>query len=80
MSGVVRVARDRKNRKGKTVTVLADVPLGPQALEALASELKRACGAGGTVVDGRIEIQGDHRERLEAELARRGFRTQRVGG
>jgi translation initiation factor 1 len=78
--GIVRVARETQGRKGKGVTVVTGVPLRGDALEALASELKRLCGSGGTVRDGVIEIQGDHRDRLVAELAGRGWTVKRSGG
>jgi len=79
-AGVVRVGRETKGRKGKGVTVVTGVPLGGGALDALASELKRLCGSGGTVRDGTIEIQGDHRDLLVAELAKRGWTAKRSGG
>jgi translation initiation factor 1 len=78
--GVVRVSRETKGRKGKGVTVITGVPLGGQQLAALAKELKQRCGCGGAVKDGSIEIQGDHRDRLVAELLGRGFRAKRSGG
>jgi translation initiation factor 1 len=74
--GVVRVGRQTQGRKGKGVTVVTGVPLAGAELEALATELKRRCGSGGTVRDGVIEIQGDHRDVLLAELGgRRMFRN-----
>ena len=72
--------RERKGRKGKTVTVVEGLVLSPEDLKALAKRLKRACGTGGTVKDGRIEIQGDHRDTIEATLVGLGYRTKRVGG
>jgi translation initiation factor 1 len=54
--------------------------LPAEQLEALAGELKRACGAGGAVREGRIEIQGEHRDRLVAELVKRGYAPKRAGG
>jgi len=78
--GVIRVRRETKGRCGKTVTTVSGVPLGGEALLELASELKRRCGTGGTVKDGVIEIQGDHREPIVAELSRRGFTAKRAGG
>jgi len=70
----------RRAAKGKGVTVVTGLPLAGDALAALASELKRLCGSGGTVREGAIEIQGDHRDLLVAELAKRGFSAKRAGG
>ena len=78
--GIVRVRRETKGRGGKTVTTVSGVPLGSGAVRNLASELKRRCGTGGTVKDGVIEIQGDHRETILAELSRRGFTEKPAGG
>jgi len=78
--GIVRVARETKGRKGKGVTVITGAPLASQELEKLAADLKRKCGAGGTVKGGTIEIQGDHRDLLVAELTKRGYTVKRVGG
>ena len=77
--GVVRVGRSTKGRGGKVVTTISGVPGGDEARKALAAELKRACGTGGSVKDGVIEIQGEHAETLAAELARRGFKVKRAG-
>jgi translation initiation factor 1 len=78
--GVVRVRREVKGRRGKTVTTISGVPLGPDALRALAAELKRHCGTGGSSKDGVIEIQGDHRDQLVESLEQRGYRVVRAGG
>lgn len=78
--GFVRIARDKKGRGGKTVTTISGVSLAPPELEALAQALKKHCGAGGTVKDGVIEIQGDVRERVEPKLVALGYRVKRVGG
>lgn len=78
--GSVRVGRETKGRKGKGVTVITDLPLGGSELAELARELKKRCGSGGTVRDGVIEIQGEHRDFLVQELGRRGFRVKRSGG
>jgi translation initiation factor 1 len=78
--GIVRVSRETKGRKGKGVTVITGVPLPPAELKALSRQLKQACGSGGTVKNGTIEIQGDHRDRLVAELKQRGFTVKRAGG
>jgi translation initiation factor 1 len=78
--GIVRVRRETKGRGGKTVTAVSGVPLGGEALRSLASDLKRRCGTGGTTKDGVIEIQGDHRDTIVAELSRRGFTAKLAGG
>lgn len=78
--GIVRVRRETKGRGGKTVTTVEGIPLPGDALRDLASELKRRCGTGGTLKDGTIEIQGDHRETVVAELTRRGFTAKKAGG
>lgn len=78
--GVVRVGRQTQGRKGKGVTVITGLPLQAEELRGLASELKRRCGTGGTVKDGVIEIQGDHRDDLVDELGRRGYKAKRAGG
>jgi translation initiation factor 1 len=62
------------------VSVISGLPLGEAELELLAKELKRRCGSGGTVREGTIEIQGEHRDTLVAELVRRGFAAKRAGG
>jgi translation initiation factor 1 len=80
VAGAVRVGRETKGRKGKGVTVITGLGLGPAALEVLATELKRRCGSGGTVNGDRIEIQGDHRDVIVAELNKRGFNAKRSGG
>ena len=78
--GVVRVRREVAGRNGKTVTTIHGVPLASDALRALAGELKRRCGSGGSAKDGVIEIQGDHRDVLVAELEARGYTVKRSGG
>ncbi len=76
----VRVRIERKGRGGKIVTVI-DGLQGPQEwLKDLAAALKGACGTGGTSKDGAIELQGDHRDRAVAALAKRGFDAKRAGG
>ena len=78
--GVVRVRRETGGRGGKTVTAIYGVPLPEAKLEALAGELKRLCGTGGTLKMGTIEIQGDHRDRIVAALERRGYIVKLAGG
>ena len=77
--GPVRVSRQTKGRKGKGVTVVTGLPLSQAELAELGAELKRRCGSGGTVKAGVIEIQGDHRDVIAAELAARGWQTKRAG-
>lgn len=78
--GVVRVGRETRGRKGKGVTVVTGLPLAEAELTKLATRLKKRCGSGGTVRDGVIEIQGDHRDRLVLELEGLGYRAKRSGG
>jgi translation initiation factor 1 len=78
--GVVRVRREVAGRNGKTVTTIQGLPLASDALRALASELKRRCGSGGSAKDGVIEIQGDHRDQVVAELEALGYTVKRSGG
>ena len=77
--GIVRVMRDRKHRGGKTVTVIAGVRGSDADLGALAQQLKKLCGSGGTLKDGTIEIQGDHCEKVIARLADLGYKVKRAG-
>ncbi len=76
----MRVGREVAGRGGKGVSVISGLPLATADLEALASRLKRLCGAGGAVRDGVIEIQGEHRDRLVVELCRLGYDAKRSGG
>jgi len=78
--GIIRVSRETKGRKGAGVTLIRGVPLAGAELAELASRLKRRCGAGGTVSDGTIEIQGDHRDLVIEELKRPGWTIKRAGG
>ena len=77
---VVRVGRETKGRRGKGVTTVSDVLLDEAGMQELASTLKQTCGTGGTVKDGRIEIQGDQRRRISSALENMGYRIKRVGG
>ncbi len=79
-NAVVRIGRETKGRKGKGVTLITGLPGDEAALEKLAKQLKAKCGAGGTVKDGVIEIQGDHRDVLLQELGSRGFKVKLAGG
>ncbi len=77
---IVKVGRETAGRRGKGVTTVFDAPLDETGLKELAALLKQRCGTGGTVKDGRIEIQGDQRERIVAELEKLGYKVKRVGG
>jgi translation initiation factor 1 len=70
---VAKLRTEKKERGGKTVTVVYDLPRNAEFLQALSQDLKRACGTGGTVVEGGVEIQGDLRERVRDALTKRGF-------
>ena len=78
--GVVRVSRETKGRGGKAVTLVKGVLVDAAALEQLGKQLKAACGSGGTVKDGVIEVQGDHVERVMAALQKLGHKVKRAGG
>ncbi len=78
--GIVRVSLETKGRRGRGVTVVKGAPLDPSGLAELAKQLKAACGSGGTVKQGAIEIQGDHRPAVIARLEGRGWVVKRAGG
>lgn len=78
--GVVRIRREVKGRKGKTVTSIFGVPLDDKELKQFAKTLKSRCGTGGTVKDGIIIIQGDHRETLKSEIIKQGYTVKVAGG
>ena len=78
--GIVRVSRESKGRGGKTVTLVRGIALDAAALAALGKRLRSACGSGGTVKDGALEVQGDHAERVMALLQAEGFVVKRSGG
>lgn len=78
--GVVRVARETKGRKGAGVTVITGIPTHPEGLKQIAKELKQKCGTGATVKGNVIEIQGDQRDLLVAELTARGYTVKKSGG
>jgi len=78
--GIVRVSRETKGRAGKGVTLVKGLALDAAALAVVGKSLKAACGSGGTVKDGVIEIQGDHRESVIAALQKQGMTVKRAGG
>jgi translation initiation factor 1 len=78
--GNVRVSRETKGRAGKGVTLVKGLPLDAAALAALGKQLRTACGCGGTAKDSKLEIQGDHVERVMELLRAQGFSVKRSGG
>jgi predicted translation initiation factor SUI1 len=70
---------DKKGRGGKVVTVLSGFQSNPTELDTLCKTFKKICGTGGTVRDNLIEIQGDHRKKLEQSLIERGYKTRMIG-
>jgi translation initiation factor 1 len=78
--GIVRVSRETKGRAGKGVTLVKGLALDADALAKLGKQLKAACGSGGTVKDGVIEVQGDHCDRVIELLKAEGWTVKRAGG
>lgn len=78
--GFVRLRREVKGRGGGTVIVISGIPLDRSGIKELAGALKKKCGCGGTVKEGIIEIQGDHRDTISAELQAQGFKVKLAGG
>jgi translation initiation factor 1 len=76
----VRVGRETQGRAGKGVTVVTGLPLPAAEIESLAKQIKKRCGSGGTVRGGVIEIQGDHRDAIVAELVKLGWPAKKSGG
>ncbi len=74
--GTVRLSFSAKGRKGKAVTLVAGVPLAPADLNALLKTLKKQCGSGGTVQEGVMELQGDHRTKLQPLLEAKGWKVK----
>lgn len=78
--GIVRIHKETKGRKGSGVSLITGIPLTDRGLRLLAKELKKKCGSGGTVKNGVIEIQGDHRELLAGLLTKTGYKVKLAGG
>jgi translation initiation factor 1 len=78
--GIVRIRREVKGRRGKTVTTVFGLPLNDKKLQQVAKTLKRLCGSGGIVKDGVIIIQGDHREALLKKIKQQGYDVKIAGG
>ena len=78
--GTIRIQRQVKGRRGKTVTAVYGVPLESEGLQAFVKTLKRRCGAGGSVKDGVILIRGDHRQTLLDEIKKHAYIVKLAGG
>lgn len=78
--GIVRIKRETKGRKGKGVTTVTGLLLEEKELKAIAKELKKICGTGGTLKDAIIEIQGDNRDKIKAFLEKKNFTVKLAGG
>jgi translation initiation factor 1 len=78
--GIIRIRREVKGRKGKQVTVVAGLPNTDDSLKQTAAHLKRVCGSGGSIKDGCVFIQGDHRDKVQSELRKQGYSVKIAGG
>ena len=78
--GIVRIRRETAGRNGKGVTTVTGIPADETELKNIAKALKQTCGVGGSVKDGVIEIQGDQREKIKADLENRGYTVKLAGG
>lgn len=78
--GIVRIRRETSGRNGKGVTTISGIPATSDELKNIAKQLKQLCGGGGAVKDGVIEIQGDHRDKIKADLEKRGYIVKLAGG
>jgi translation initiation factor 1 len=76
---VIRIGRESKGRKGKGVTLISGLDLNSEDIKSLAKKLKGLCGSGGTVKNGIIEIQGDHRELIQQDLSK-SFNNVKLAG
>ncbi len=77
--GIVRISRETKGRKGSGVSLISGLPIGDAELKKLAKLLKTKCGSGGTIKNGVIEIQGDHRDFLKEQLEKQGYKVKLAG-
>ena len=78
--GIIRIRRETKGRAGKGVTTVSGFDLDTNKIKSIAKQLKKACSTGGTVKDGVIEIQGDHRDKLKQQLDKMGYQVKLAGG
>ena len=80
IDGIIRIQRETKGRKGKTVTAIYGFDSGNADLKQIATQLKSRCGSGGSVKNGIVIIQGDHRKTVQTELNEAGFTVKFAGG
>lgn len=80
LDGVIRIRREKKGRKGKTVTSISGFQEGTDDLKQIAKKLKSQCGTGGSIKEGVIIIQGDHRQTIQNELQKQGCKVKLAGG
>jgi len=78
--GIIRIRREKKGRKGKTVTAINGFDPSFDDLKQIAKDIKAKCGTGGAIKDGVIIIQGDHRPTIQRELQKQGFKVKLAGG
>ncbi len=78
--GIIRIRREVKGRKGKTVSKISGFDLDDNALKLLSKHLKQHCGTGGSVKDGMVIIQGDHRDTVKGFLEGQGYTVKLSGG
>lgn len=78
--GIIRIRKEVKGRKGKQVTVVSGLPDTDDSLKQTAAHLKRVCGSGGSIKDGCVIIQGDHRDTVQSELRKQGYSVKIAGG
>ena len=78
--GIIRIQREKKGRKGKTVTSISGFQEGIDDLKQIAKNLKSQCGTGGSIKESTIVIQGDHRQTIQSELQKQGFKVKLSGG
>ena len=78
--GILRIRRETSGRKGKGVTTISGFTLPENELKTVAKQLKQICGTGGTVKQGIIEIQGDHRTKIQEMLSKAGYQVKLAGG
>ena len=78
--GIIRIRREKKGRRGKTVTAINGFDSSTDELKQIAKDIKAKCGTGGSIKDGVIIIQGDHRQAIQRELKKQGFNVKLAGG